>query len=84
MTSSSIPNVRMNWKQTTNTIKFFYQSVINYPAANYQLTRINDSKIEITINFGYLEKDIVSHEFQLADDIKWPPQWTKNHETMEV
>ncbi|XP_051162316.1 cytochrome b5 reductase 4 isoform X2 [Leptopilina boulardi] len=84
LTSSSIPNVRMNWKQTTNTIKFFYQSVINYPAANYQLTRINDSKIEITINFGYLEKDIVSHEFQLADDIKWPPQWTKNHETMEV
>lgn len=82
--SSSIPTVRMNWKQTTNTIKFFYQSVINYPAANYQLTRIDDSKIEIAISFGNFEKDVVSHEFQLAGDVKWPPQWTKNHETMEV
>lgn len=84
LSSSSIPNVRMNWKQTTNTITFLYQSEINYPAANYQLTRIEDSKIEITIAFGNLEKDIVRHEFKLAGDIKWPPQWTKNHETMEV
>ncbi|XP_033227137.1 cytochrome b5 reductase 4 isoform X2 [Belonocnema kinseyi] len=82
--SSSVPNVKQNWKQTTNTITFSYQVVDNFPAANFQLTRLGDSKIILKICFGNVEKDIVKHEFQLAGDVKWPPRWERNHDTMGV
>ena len=84
LSSSSVPNVRLNWKQTTNTITFSYPAVVNFPAANFQLSRLGDSKILISINFGYLERDVVKHEFQLVGDVKWPPLWERNHDTMEV
>ena len=82
--SSSVPNVKMKWKQTTKTITFSYQAVVNYPAANFHLLRLGDSKLLLSIHFGHLEKDIVKHVFQLSGDVKWPPQWERNHETMEV
>lgn len=58
--------------------------MVNYPAANFQLTRLSESKIVISISFGNVERDIVKHEFQLAADVKWPPRWERNHDTMAV
>nr|XP_012151041.1 PREDICTED: cytochrome b5 reductase 4 isoform X1 [Megachile rotundata]XP_012151042.1 PREDICTED: cytochrome b5 reductase 4 isoform X1 [Megachile rotundata] len=77
----SLLNVKMDWRQTSNSITLFYQTVRDYPGVCYQLRRISDSKLVFKLFF---ERDIITHELDLAADIEWPPVCKRNFDTMEV
>ncbi|XP_029033088.1 cytochrome b5 reductase 4 isoform X1 [Osmia bicornis bicornis] len=74
-------NVKMDWRQTSNSITLFYHTVRDYPGVCYQLRRISDSKLVFKLFF---ERDIITHEVDLAADIEWPPLCKRNLDTMEV
>ncbi|PBC31547.1 Cytochrome b5 reductase [Apis cerana cerana] len=74
-------NIKMDWRQTSNTITLFYQTVRDYPGVSYQLNRISDSKLIFKLFF---EKDIITHQLELTAEIKWPPMCSRNFDTMEV
>lgn len=74
-------NVKMDWRQTSNSITLFYHTVRDYPGVCYQLRRISDSKLVFKLFF---ERDIITHELDLAADIEWPPVCKRNLDTMEV
>ncbi|XP_076281835.1 cytochrome b5 reductase 4 isoform X2 [Lasioglossum baleicum] len=78
---SGLENVKMDWRQTLNTVTLFYQTVKDYPGVHYQVVRINDSKLVFKLFF---EKDTVTHELELAAPLEWPPVCKTNFETAEV
>ncbi|XP_076228280.1 cytochrome b5 reductase 4 isoform X2 [Nomia melanderi] len=78
---SSPLNVKMDWRQTSDSITLFYQSVKDYPSIYYQLRRISDSKLVFKLFF---EKDVITHELELAAGVEWPPVCKRNFDTMEV
>ncbi|XP_053987077.1 cytochrome b5 reductase 4 isoform X1 [Hylaeus volcanicus] len=80
-TDTGPSNVKMDWRQTTNSITLFYQTVRDYPSVSYQVTRITDSKLVFKLFF---EKDVITHELELAAGVEWPPECKRNLETMEV
>ncbi|KYN30574.1 Cytochrome b5 reductase 4 [Trachymyrmex septentrionalis] len=79
--SSNLPNVNMDWRQTSNSITLFYQGVRDYPDVYYRLQRLSDSKIIFRLIF---EKHIIIHEIELIADIEWPPTYKRDFETMQV
>lgn len=79
--SSDLPNVDMNWRQTSNSITLFYQSLCDYAGLYYQLQRLNDSKLVFKLNF---EKYVIIHEFELIADVEWPPMCKRDFDTMQV
>ncbi|XP_006616300.1 cytochrome b5 reductase 4 [Apis dorsata] len=81
VSDGDLSNIKMDWRQTSNTITLFYQTVRDYPGVSYQLSRISDSKLIFKLFF---EKDIITHQLELTAEIKWPPMCTKNFDTMEV
>ncbi|OAD58274.1 Cytochrome b5 reductase 4 [Eufriesea mexicana] len=76
-----IPNLKMDWRQTSNSITLFYQTMRDYPGVCYQLSRISDSKLVFKLFF---EKNIITHQLELTAGIEWPPVCTRNFDTMEV
>ncbi|XP_015434776.1 PREDICTED: cytochrome b5 reductase 4 [Dufourea novaeangliae] len=74
-------NVKMDWRQTSNSITLFYQTIRDYPSVYYQLRRISDSKLVFKLFF---EKDVITHELELTAGIEWPPVCKRNFDTMEV
>ncbi|EFN87531.1 cytochrome b5 reductase 4 isoform X2 [Harpegnathos saltator] len=78
---SDLPNINMNWRQTSNSITLFYQTMHNYPGMYYQLQRLSDSKLIFRL---ILEKHIITHELELIADVEWPPTCKSNFETMQV
>lgn len=81
VSDGDLSNIKMDWRQTSNTITLFYQTVRDYPGVSYQLSRISDSKLIFKLFF---EKDIITHQLELIAEIKWPPMWTRNFDTMEI
>ncbi|KAG6800227.1 cytochrome b5 reductase 4 isoform X1 [Apis mellifera caucasica] len=81
VSDGDLSNIKMDWRQTSNTITLFYQTVRDYPGVSYQLSRISDSKLIFKLFF---EKDIITHQLELTAEIKWPPMWTRNFDTMEI
>lgn len=71
----------MDWRQTSNSLTLFYQTIRDYPGVCYQLNRISDSKLIYKLFF---EKSIITHELELTGEIQWPPVCVRNFETMEV
>ncbi|XP_014599928.1 PREDICTED: cytochrome b5 reductase 4 isoform X1 [Polistes canadensis] len=80
-TDGGVSKIKMDWRQTSNTITLFYQSIDDYQGIYYRLSRINDTKLVFNLSF---EKNIVTHELELAGEIEWPPTWSRNYENMEV
>lgn len=78
---SDLSKIKMDWRQTSNTITLFYQTINDYQGIYYRISRINDAKLVFNLSF---EKDIVIHELELAGEIEWPPAWNRNYESMEV
>lgn len=81
MSGDGVPNVKMDWRQTSNSITLFYHTVRDYPGVCYQLSRISDSKLVFKLFF---ERDIITHQLELTAGIDWPPVCTRNFDTMEV
>lgn len=81
LSESSPSNVKMDWRQTTNSINLFYQTVRDYPGVSYQVRRISDTKLIFKLFF---EKDVITHELELAAGVDWPPTCKRNLDTMEV
>ncbi|XP_014468819.1 PREDICTED: cytochrome b5 reductase 4 isoform X3 [Dinoponera quadriceps] len=79
--NSDLPNVNLDWRQTSNSITLFYQAIRNYPGIYYQLQRLSDSKFIFRLTF---EKHIVTHELELIADVEWPPTCKRNFDTMQV
>lgn len=71
----------MDWRQTSNSITLFYQTVCDYPGVSYQVKMINESKLVFRLVF---EKDVVTHELQLSAGVEWPPVCKRDLDTMEV
>ncbi|XP_078045634.1 cytochrome b5 reductase 4 isoform X3 [Augochlora pura] len=78
---NSPANAKMDWRQTLDAITLFYQTVKDYPSVYYQVRRISDSKLVFKLSF---EKDVVTHELELAAAVEWPPVCNRNFETTEV
>ncbi|CAK9812009.1 Cytochrome b5 reductase 4 [Anthophora quadrimaculata] len=81
VSDSGISNIKMDWRQTSNSITLFYKTLRDYPGVCYQLSRINDSKLLFKLFF---EKDIISHQLEMTADVEWPPVCSRNFDTMEV
>ncbi|XP_043579160.1 cytochrome b5 reductase 4 isoform X3 [Bombus pyrosoma] len=81
VSDASLLNIKMDWRQTSNSITLFYQTMRDYPGVCYQLSRINDSKLIYKLFF---EKGIITHELELTEEIQWPPVCVRNFETMEI
>lgn len=81
VSDTGLSNTKMAWKQTSNTITLYYQTVREYPGVSYQVTRINDAKLLFKLFF---EKDVVIHQLELMAEIEWPPVCTRNFESMEM
>ncbi|XP_076379873.1 cytochrome b5 reductase 4 isoform X4 [Megalopta genalis] len=81
VSENSPANAKMDWRQTLDAITLFYQTVKDYPSVYYQVRRISDSKLVFKLFF---EKDVVTHELELAAPIEWPPVCKRNFETTEV
>ncbi|RLU26461.1 hypothetical protein DMN91_000256 [Ooceraea biroi] len=79
--SSDLPNIDMNWRQTSNSITLFYQSLCDYTAPYYQLQRLTDSRLIFRL---ILEKYVIVHEFELIADVEWPPTCKRDFDTMQV
>lgn len=71
----------MDWRQTSNSITLFYQTLREYPGVSYQVKRISDSKLVFKLFF---EKDVVTHELELVAGVEWPLVCKRNFDTMEV
>ena len=78
---SSLFDIKMDWRQTSNSITLFYQTVCDYPGVSYQVKMINESKLVFRLVF---EKDVVTHELQLSAGVEWPPVCKRDLDTMEV
>jgi len=74
-------NVNIDWRQTSNSVTFFYQGIRDYPGIYYQLQRLSDSKIIFRLIF---EKHIIIHELELIADVEWPPICKRDFDTMQV
>ncbi|XP_043254517.1 cytochrome b5 reductase 4 isoform X3 [Colletes gigas] len=81
LSDTSPSNLKMDWRQTTNSITLFYQTVRDYPSISYHVRRISDSKLLFKLFF---EKEVIAHELELAAGVEWPPACKRNLETMEV
>lgn len=79
--SSDSFNVNMDWRQTSNSITLFYQSIRDFQGICYQLQRLNDSKLIFKLIF---EKHIISDELELIADVEWPPICKRDFDTMQV
>ncbi|XP_072744852.1 cytochrome b5 reductase 4 isoform X2 [Anoplolepis gracilipes] len=79
--SSDSFNVNMNWRQTSNSITLFYQSIRDFPGVCYQLERLSDSKLTFKLVF---EKHIIIDELELNADVEWPPMCKKDFDIMQV
>jgi len=71
----------MNWRQTSNSITFFYQSLHKYTGLYHQLQKLSDSKLIFKLIF---EKYVIIHEFELIADVEWPPICKRDFDTMQV
>lgn len=76
-----LSKIKMDWRQTSNSITLFYPKINNYQGVYYRLSRISDTRLVFNLTF---EKDVVIHELELANPIEWPPTWTRNHDNMEI
>lgn len=79
--SSDLSNVNMDWRQTSNSITFFYKGIRDYPGIYYQLQRLNDAKLVFRLTLG---KHIVIYELELIANVDWPPTYERNFDTMQV
>lgn len=73
--------MNIDWRQTSNSITFFYQGIREYPGIHYLLQRLNDSKIIFRLTF---EEHIIIHELELIADVEWPPMCKRDFDTMQV
>ncbi|XP_025988239.1 cytochrome b5 reductase 4 isoform X2 [Solenopsis invicta] len=78
---SDSPNVNIDWRQTSNSVTFFYQGVRDYPGIYYQLERLSDSKVVFRLTF---EKYIIIYELELIADVEWPPMCKRDFDSMQV
>ncbi|KAG7209531.1 hypothetical protein KM043_015613 [Ampulex compressa] len=78
---SPLSNVHMDWNQTTNSVTLFYKTVRDYPGISYQLDRLSGSQLMFKLSF---EKDVITHELELAAEVDWPPACKRNFDTMQV
>ncbi|KAL6448132.1 hypothetical protein ACFW04_000269 [Cataglyphis niger] len=74
-------NINMDWRQTSNSITFFYQTIRNFPGVYYQLQRLSDSKLIFKLTF---EKFIIIDELELIADVEWPPICKRDFDIMQV
>ncbi|XP_060811663.1 cytochrome b5 reductase 4 isoform X2 [Bombus pascuorum] len=81
MSDTSSAKIKMDWRQTSNSLTLFYQTMRDHPGMSYQLSTINDSKLIYKLFFA---KDILTHELELTEKIQWPPVCVRNFETMEI
>ncbi|XP_068968967.1 cytochrome b5 reductase 4 isoform X2 [Bombus flavifrons] len=81
VSDANLLNIKMDWRQTSNSLTLFYQAMRNYPGMCYQLTRINNSKLIYKL---CLENNIVTQELKLTGEIQWPPVCVRNFETKEI
>ncbi|KMQ94077.1 cytochrome b5 reductase 4 [Lasius niger] len=79
--SSDSSNVNMNWRQTSNSITLFYQTIRDFPGVYYQLQRLSDSKLIFKLTF---EKHIIIDELELIADVEWPPMCKRDFDIMQV
>lgn len=71
----------MDWRQTSNSITLFYQTIRDYPGVYYQLQRLSDSKLIFKLIF---EKLIIIDELELIADVEWPPMCKRDFDIMQV
>ncbi|XP_076232364.1 cytochrome b5 reductase 4 isoform X2 [Calliopsis andreniformis] len=74
-------DTKMDWRQTSNSLTLYYQTLREYPGVTYQVIRISDTKLVFKLFF---EKDVVTHELELLAGVEWPPVCKRNCDTMEV
>lgn len=71
----------MDWRQTSNSITLFYQTICDFQGVCYQLQRLSDSKLIFKLIF---EKHVIIDEFELIADVEWPPICKRDFDTMQV
>ncbi|XP_071856184.1 cytochrome b5 reductase 4 isoform X2 [Bombus fervidus] len=81
MSNIGLFNVKMDWRQTSNSLTLFYNTMRDHPAVSYQLSTINDSKLIYKL---FCKRHIITHELELTAKIQWPPACIRNFETMEI
>ncbi|XP_003394638.2 cytochrome b5 reductase 4 isoform X3 [Bombus terrestris] len=81
VSDASSLNIKMDWRQTSDSLTLSYQTTRYYPGLCYQLSRINDSKLMYKLVFA---SGSITHELELTAEIQWPPVCIKNFETREI
>ncbi|KAI4485098.1 hypothetical protein M0802_012748 [Mischocyttarus mexicanus] len=76
-----VSKIKVDWRQTSNTITLFFQNINDCQGIYYRLSRINDTKLVFNLSF---EKDTITQVLELAGEIEWPPTWNRNYENMEI
>ncbi|KAJ8679441.1 hypothetical protein QAD02_015228 [Eretmocerus hayati] len=75
--------VKLNWRQTSNTVTLIYSSRADNPFGECQMRRLTQSEIGLQMCLDKT-KDTVTHNIKLAADVDWPPTWHKSIELPEV
>lgn len=76
-----LSSIKMEWKQTIESVTFSYKSARNNRGLGYELIMITNSKFLFKI---ILETEIIVHELHFRAEVEWPPMCSRNIETMEV
>lgn len=78
---SSILEIKTDWKQTTNSISFWYKLTPEQYSSTFRL--ICHSMTEFVINI-HLPNGSIRHEYEMINKIQWPPQYRKSFDTMQI
>ncbi|CAD1479082.1 unnamed protein product, partial [Heterotrigona itama] len=71
----------MEWKQTVQTVTFYYRVRREIRSLGYELRKRSNSKLIFKLIFENVK---VTSELNLKSGIQWPPTCTTNFETMQV
>ncbi|KAF3430484.1 hypothetical protein E2986_13914 [Frieseomelitta varia] len=76
-----LSSIKMDWRQTIDTVIFSCKSIYSRRCLGYELTLITNSRLLFKIIF---EDEIIKHELHLRSEIEWPPIYNRNLETLKV
>ncbi|XP_058799091.1 cytochrome b5 reductase 4 isoform X2 [Phymastichus coffea] len=79
---SSSSTLRMDWRQTTSSLSFFY-SLASSSCGECQVRKLSDSEHSVRICLDE-EKLAVTRRLSLAGDLEWPPNCKRDAETSEI
>ncbi|KOX69472.1 Cytochrome b5 reductase 4 [Melipona quadrifasciata] len=79
--AGDLSSVKMEWKQTIESVTFSYKITRNNPSLGYELSKLTNTRVLFKIIF---ENDIIVLQLNLRAEVEWPPTWSRNHETMKA